>query len=222
MRDLAKSSLGDNAGMIACVIAWLACLFAVMVLSAPAHQKRLTTSALAWAITIAISAIVVAMTGSLTYAAAIGIVGVAALATLLVSGSLPIIAAVPTVALIGLAAAFSELPIGIASLLLPCWVGLVASSAGSETNWSPTSQGVRWPAVAMACGAVAIVGGRMATQDAEDSGYGNVSNDYGDDTSILGEPMDQPDSEPNDESNNQPSRSAAGQMPDPFGGMGLP
>lgn len=209
MRDLTSSPIGDNAITIVCIAGWIALLLISLAPSADAPPKRFSASVIAWATAVACTAIVIAMTGSLTYAAAVGTIAIAVLATLLVTGSLPTIAGVSVIALIGLSVAFSELPPTIATLLALGIVGLVASTKTTETS-SPRSQWYRWPSVALASVATTIVvAGQLKTEDQAPAGYS------------ITPTQTQPPTQTSP-SETPPQKTPPGEMPDPFGGMGLP
>lgn len=108
-----------------CITTWSAALALSVLLKTEKTIQRISGETVAWGIALAGTTSAIIMSGSLTYGAMTGICGVAALSVLISTSQIPNIAAVPVVCLIGLSAAFSELSVSTAGLLLLSWIGLL-------------------------------------------------------------------------------------------------
>ena len=171
-RDLSNEPWTQSTGLLVAIAAWVIGLAIALAASPATPRRRFDANALAWGISIAATALVIAMSGSFLYGAAVGVIGLGVVVTLMVLGRLPTIASVPIVVLIGLSAAYSELPIGIAVGLLIAWIGLTRTTrdsgmptsdvdalAAKLTPWSLTL--IRTTSVVVAIVALVITAARF-------------------------------------------------------------
>lgn len=111
---------------------WSVALAIPLVLPDSESQQRLGWNTTLWAATTATTAMLIAMSGSLTYGTAAGICGMAIAGVLWSTAQISNLAAVPLICLIGLSAAYSELSMLIAGLLLLTWMGVLIADRVSR------------------------------------------------------------------------------------------
>lgn len=107
------------------LVSWSVALATPLVLPDSASKQRLSWNATLWVATTATTAVLIAMSGSLTYGTADGICGMAIVGVLWSTASVSNLAAVPIICLIGLSAAYSDLPVLTTGLLLLTWMGVL-------------------------------------------------------------------------------------------------
>ncbi|MFO0999136.1 MAG: hypothetical protein U0936_02275 [Planctomycetaceae bacterium] len=105
---------------------WSMALAAPMVLPDSELATRKSWRTAVWIFATAVTGILIAGSGSLTYGAAAGVCGLVMLGFLLSASQISNLAAVPLISLIGLSASFAELPNLIAGLMLLAWIGVLA------------------------------------------------------------------------------------------------
>ncbi len=114
-----------NAFFMLCVAAGFAVLAVSLLFVEEVPQKRMSWKTFVWGASIAVTAVTIASTESLTCGAATGVCGVATLGVLLSASRIPNLAAFPIVCLIELSTSYSELPVLTSGLLLFAWLSLL-------------------------------------------------------------------------------------------------
>jgi hypothetical protein len=115
-----------EARVLASLAIWSMALAVPLALPDTKLETRKSWKTVAWVFSTAVTGILIAGSGSLTYGAATGVCGLAMLGVLLSASQISNLAAVPLISLIGLSASFAELPIPTAALLLLSWTGVLA------------------------------------------------------------------------------------------------
>ena len=105
---------------------WSMALAAPIVLPLSELAARNSWKTAVWIFATAVTGILIAGSGSLTYGAAAGVCGLAMLGILLSASQISNLVALPLICLIGLSASFAELPITIAGLMQLAWIGVLA------------------------------------------------------------------------------------------------
>jgi hypothetical protein len=167
-----------NPSSLLCLTAWAIALSLPMVLQDQTAQKRVSWKTSLWVAATAVTAFVIAMSGSLTYGAATGVCGLAIPGVLISTSQIPNIAAVPFICLIGLAASFAELQVLTAGLLLLAWGGVLVAERVSIPRVA-VSLRVSTAAVLLLAGSLTLA--RLADDRTNsnmlNSGYGSFTSD---------------------------------------------
>ncbi|MEM6363558.1 MAG: hypothetical protein AAF745_03955, partial [Planctomycetota bacterium] len=124
------ASLWQHPATTALIFGWSLSLITLMILGSGDSPTWTQPVIVGWVIATIGSAVAIATTGSLAYAVAVGILGVATLSVLIGSRRLPLLMSLGVSLLIGLAAAFSELPWTMAATLQISWLALIAATVG--------------------------------------------------------------------------------------------
>jgi len=127
-----------EAATLLVIALWSLAIGGAIAMGGSAAKGRFRVHVISWALSIASSACAIAATGSITYAIAMGVIGVAVLGTLLGASRLPSSGAPVVVCLIGLSVAFSELPLPLGMLLIGCT--LVVATLSQESRWVPAGK----------------------------------------------------------------------------------
>lgn len=167
-----------NPSALMCHAVWAAVLAIPMVLQDQTASKRVGWKTALWVAATAVTAIVIAMSGSLTYGAASGICGLAILGVLISTSQIPNIAVVPLICLIGLSASFAELSVLNAGLLLSGWMGVLITEQISRPRMAMmfrvSTAGVL---LVVASLTFARLAGDRRTADISNSGYGSFKSE---------------------------------------------
>jgi hypothetical protein len=196
------------------IAAWSMAIGFAIATNKPAANGRLSTHVFGWALLIASSTCVIGATGSITYAVATGVIGVAIVGNLLGASRLPLQGSAMVICLVGLSAAFSEMPLPLGTLLIASAlvVSYMSQEGASSANWSKSIH-------VTACAAVVFVAVfAMSKAFAPSDEYGGYESDMGsvvDDIDSVQQPS------PTDGSIRPPPDSAADSesMPTPFAGF---
>lgn len=167
-----------NPTALMCLVAWAALLALPMFLKDQTVLRRVGWKTALWVAATAVTAVVIAMSGSLTYGAASGVCGLTILGVLISTSQISNIAAIPLICLIGLAASFAELPVSNAGLLLSGWVGVLIPERVSRPRMVVMCR-VSAAAVLLVVGSLTLarLAGDRATTDISSSGYGSCKSD---------------------------------------------
>ena len=167
-----------NSSALMCLAVWAAALALPMILQDQTAPKRVSWKTALWVAATAVTAIVIAMSGSLTYGVATGVCGLAILGVLISTSQIPNIAALPIICLIGLSASFAELSVLNAGLLLSGWVGVLIAERVSGPHMAVMLR-VSTAAVLLLVGSLtfARLAGDRTTADTSSSGYGEFKSD---------------------------------------------
>ncbi len=167
-----------NPSALMCLAVWVASLAIPMVLQDQTAPKRVVWKTALWVAATAVTAIVIAMSGSLTYGAASGVCGLAILGVLISMSQISNIAAIPFICLIGLSASFSELSVWNAGLLLSGWVGVLISERVSRPRTAMMFR-VSTAGVLLIVGSLTLarLADNRTTADISNSGYDSFKSD---------------------------------------------
>lgn len=237
-------SMTQSPGRAVVLLGWGVSMAAIVGLHRDAAFARVSWSVVTWAVAVAAVAVLIATTGSVSYAAAVGTTGCGIVGVLATTGRLPIIAAVGLNLLVGLAAAFSELPVPSAAVVLLALIGLTFA-AGERRTFVQTGDDAKSPAKVRpwlgpltsvaALALIVMVSGQAASEfskSSEDTGRGYGGGGYGgvpaksSGTASRPIPSGDPAVNVSDEVRGPDQGTAStpdGDAPvDPFGGLGLP
>ncbi len=165
----------DGATMISIAV-WMAAFAVVMFVPYRQQPGRFTWDVAAWAIAVVLVAMTVTMSGSLTYGASVGVVGISILAVLISTANVPTVAAVPLVALVGISAAYSELPLGVATALLIGICGLCLLRIESVSKWTTMLRVGSMATLLLGSSlTVAQFADEISSTQTESGGYGNLT-----------------------------------------------
>jgi hypothetical protein len=200
--------------VLTAIAAWSLAIGLAISINKPAANGRFSLQVFGWALLIASSTCVIAATGSITYAVAIGVIGVAIVGNLLGASRLPLQSAAVVICVIGLSVAFSEMPLPLGVLLIASAlaVSYLGQDGAPSVKWGKSIQVAAH--VALVCVAVFAISNVVAPSD-EYGGYesdaGSVVDDLGSaqQTSLSDGPTRRPPSDATDEE----------AMPDPFAGF---
>ena len=200
--------------VLTAIAAWSLAIGLAISINKPARNGRLSLHVFGWALLIASSTCVIAATGSITYAVAIGVIGVAIVGNLLGASQLPLHSAAVVICVIGLSVAFSEMPLPLGVLLIAS--ALAVSYLGQEgapsAKWGKSIQVAAH--AAMVCVAVFAISKVIAPSDE----YGGYESDAGSVVDDLGSAQQ---TSLSDGSTRRLPGDATDQkaMPDPFAGF---
>lgn len=196
------------------IAAWSLTIGFAIGINEPAAKGRLSLQVFGWALLIASSTCVIAATGSITYAVAIGVIGVAIVGNLLGASRLPLHSAAVVICIIGLSVAFSELPLPLGGLLIASTLAIsyLGQEGAPSAKWGKSIQLAAH--AAMVCVAVFAISKVAAPSDE----YGGYESDAGSVVDDLGSSQQ---TSRTDGSTRQPPSDATDQeaMPDPFAGF---
>ncbi|MCA9063551.1 MAG: hypothetical protein KDA96_10845 [Planctomycetaceae bacterium] len=225
--------------VLAGMAVWSVALACSLLMKQPAAAVRISWKTARFGAAIAATTALFAASGSLTFGAATCVCGLAVLSVLVATSQIPSIAAVPILCLTGLSAAFSDLPLITAGLLLLSWIGLLTANRFSDqltipqhadAQHSNDQQGAarwmsavaRWTAVCALIGAVALT----IVQQADSRNHRDIGSEHSSFGSELIIPM--PASSINDSVEQSPaeavfehpqSSAATLDSSDPFAGL---
>lgn len=161
-----------------CIAAWAATLAVSVLLVNDQSVRRMSWKTAVWGLAVAGTTAVITLSGSLTYGATTGVCGLATLSVLIATSQISNIAAVPVICLIGLSAAFSELPVPIAGALMLAWIGVLFVDRMTMPRFTGVLRGA---VVSVLIAAVSVTIVRVIesqeTADISTSGYGSFSSD---------------------------------------------
>lgn len=196
------------------IAAWSLTIGFAIGINKPAAKGRLSLQVFGWALLIASSTCVIAATGSITYAVAIGVIGVAIVGNLLGASRLPLHSAAVVICIIGLSVAFSEMPLPLGVLLTASTlaVSYIGQEGVSSAKWGKSIQVATH--AAMVCVAVFAISKLIAPSDE----YGGYESDAG---SVVDDIDSAQQTSLTNGSTRQPPDDAMDQeaMPDPFAGF---
>lgn len=129
---LSSASISLPMGIV--LAGWSAALLVVLLLPDTKQHGRLNANVLGWGLAAVAVIVTIAMSGSLTYAAAASVVAIAIASVLLASGQIPSVAAFPFIVLVGLSASFSELQLGAAIAIVAGLLGVAFSAYFADRN----------------------------------------------------------------------------------------
>jgi hypothetical protein len=196
------------------IAAWTLAIGFAIGINKPAAKGRLSLQVFGWALLIASSTCVIAATGSITYAVAIGVIGVAIVGNLLGASRLPLQGAAIVICIIGLSVAFSEMPLPLGMLLIAgaLVVSYMGQEGASSAKWSKSIH------VAAHAAMVFVAVFAMSKVIAPSDEYGGYESDA---RSVVDDIDPAQRSLLNDDSTRRPPVDATDQkaMPDPFAGF---
>jgi hypothetical protein len=196
------------------IAAWTLAIGFAIGINKPAAKGRLSLQVFGWALLIASSTCVIAATGSITYAVAIGVIGVAIVGNLLGASRLPLQSAAIVICIIGLSVAFSEMPLPLGMLLIAgaLVVSYMGQEGASSAKWSKSIH------VAAHAAMVFVTVFAMSKVFAPADEYGGYESDAG---SVVDDIDSSQQSSRTSGSTRHPPDDATDQesMPDPFAGF---
>lgn len=154
---------------------WSMALAAPLVLPDTKLETGNSWKTVVWIFSTAVTGILIAGSGSLTYGAAAAVCGLAMLGVLLSASQISNLAAVPLISLIGLSASFAELPITIAGLILLAWIGVLAGDRITAPRLiAATRIGATFVLVAAVTMTVLRMTNDRGSSETLNSGYGSM------------------------------------------------
>ncbi len=150
--------------------AWSLAIGTAIAMRKPAPKERFSVHVFGWALLIGSSVCVIATTGSITYAVATGVVGIAVVANLFGASRLPLQGAAVLICLIGLSVAFSEMPLSLGTLLIASAMAIsyVSQEGILSMKWSKS---IRIAAHATLVCVAAFAISKLFASSSEHGGY---------------------------------------------------
>ena len=165
--------------VLVAIAVWGLAIGSAIAMKDPAPKGRINIHVFGWALLIAVTTLAIVVSGSITYAAATGVIGVAVVGNLLGASRLPLQGAAIVICIIGLSVAYSEMPLGLGMLLITSVlvVSYKSQEGASAANWSKS---VHVAAMAPIVGVAVITMSKFLTPVGEYGGYGSVDSSVAD------------------------------------------